>query len=570
MDRIFRQDIHLIIDQLNIVKQTISYEDWESTFGSNRRTFGVSYNATQRGDIKYSPPVGDQSNIWFAFSEPLEPSAVSDFFLYIALTDMSTYEHRASVMRQLKACYEAQKEGSYEAGSGQKRRIWRMLRDMTGYVPLNLRQAFEGICEGMLAEGNLKKYEDEYDRLENMIHAEYEIRKTEERSGILAGVNGMEGEDKKAYWDRIMILDAPNQMKHEQLNFRYLLVDSFTIYGHCQNPRVACKLYKEALISAHNLALSPTYETHRTLYSDLAELYKDVFEKDKSGKDKGGAFEPLVLFMLQHAAMDLSMYRPTRENMNVLDRDGEVWTASINDKKMVFLARPDAEEDKGGSHSSVEQKDDEQETRAGAKSKSKTTEVLSEVEEEGWYLHLLKGETFPAIDTVLEYKYVDGRPSDFVLVQVTTSRPVIHAGSRKPDRLLLTKKKDEEEEKEHEQKGTGKKEEIKDKIRKLLKLSGEPEEAQKGKVGFVYIVLLDEDKKESDYHIDQVARDREDFDTELIDWFGEYIMPGDLGDLQAMLAIEKRHREAEEARQAEEAREAAREAARQAREERQR
>ena len=159
--------------------------------------------------------------------------------------------------------------------------------------------------------------------------------------------------------------------------------------------------------------------------------------------------------------------------------------------------------------------------------------MLSSVQEEGIYLHVPEIVTFKGIDAVLEYRHDNGAPSDFVLIQITKNSPKKHAAKGKPDRLMLTRSKRAMDTTYWRSKS--KYERI---LRTLLRMDRrdvmDGTEAVgrtrtrtrtkkevpeiKGKVGFIYITPTYEKGT-----IESVPRnnEQEEFDTSLIEWFGD-------------------------------------------------
>ena len=156
---------------------------------------------------------------------------------------------------------------------------------------------------------------------------------------------------------------------------------------------------------------------------------------------------------------------------------------------------------------------------------------LQEVVATGWHLHVPNSSSHPAVDFVLENRLGNGT-SEYVLLQVTISSPKEYSGSTyAADRLLLTKKvkdserkkkNENESEEEREEKVKQKYEKVKNRFRTLLK--------NREKVVFMYVTKLDFDTQ----HLD-IKREYEEYDTDLVQYIGNFYIPADKNVLEGML-----------------------------------
>ena len=257
---------------------------------------------------------------------------------------------------------------------------------------------------------------------------------------------------------------------------------------------MACDLYKGAL----ELAL----RSHSDVARRLAEICKEYFSYKVSSEAfvggppsasaKGNYFEQMVLLILAKGNLRLKLYGNCSDEgrRGCLDKT-QCWEVAIpgNTQTEVHVLK-------------------------------NFREVLPEPEREGLWMHTPKSEREKAIDAVLELKHRDDRPSDVVLVQITIQTAMRHSQAESAtDRSLLTKKK------------PGildtnvKRADMHKRIRKLLRMSEEEEGEEEeggdrriGKVGFVYFTPHASS-------IERVPRDDEEFDTSLVNWFGDYQMP---------------------------------------------
>ena len=447
LKRAIGENFYLIIDQMYTEENTVSYEFLSRIFGSMNVLLGFSYNGVEKSGK--SPPKLQDDYDWHSLSKPLSTSRAVDMLFFHFYDQGSVYTK--SLLNKLFEYYESFDRWDKEGRSSEPNiqvRLWLLFEDITGYVPINIRDALEGMelyygddIEGVdqaddiyLGKCMLKTHDQMLQHVtEEILSAYLEKESEQERADFLNDIRQLSS---------LPVRSGHKTTLEITLNFRYISIGNFrsqiSEHRNYRDIFLMCELYKRGL-----LVFLKYHEGDKKDAQAMLRLYKN---EKLLGEN---IYEAFFIDMFCTSEGFLPAVADTMPvNSSVYDSsihgDGSFQLGMVYSSSFIKIERDEFNQ----MTFRVKEEDDLPDTI--------------------WRVYIPGTQTFPVCDIILRRRREDDTV-DIVCVQLTTSKPSNHMKSTKDSvkaevRVLSRKEmntgerenrgKEEEEEEEEEEEDT--------------------------------------------------------------------------------------------------------------------